>query len=159
MEATYGSALQVRFTLKLTTGITSPIIACQTSTDYSWITLWYWPLLPSHGMYIIRCLLQTFLRRALILPRAHSLFCSCRPLNFDQTILVHLCWRANRRHLYIYIYYLLQMGFSPVAVEQQVHNRHVTHITRSNNTFSQTQYTKNNIKGHPTTMNTKQIRQ
>jgi hypothetical protein len=49
------------------------------------------------------------------------------------------------------------MGFSPVAVVQQVHNRQVTHITRSNKTFNQTQYTKHNIKGHPTTMNTKQI--
>jgi hypothetical protein len=36
------------------------------------------------------------------------------------------------------------MGFSPVAVVQQVHNRQVTHITRSNNTFNQTQYTKHN---------------
>jgi hypothetical protein len=40
------------------------------------------------------------------------------------------------------------MGFSPVALVQQVHNRQVTHITRSNNTFNQTQYTKHNIKGH-----------
>jgi hypothetical protein len=45
------------------------------------------------------------------------------------------------------------MGFSPVAVVQQVHNRQVTHITRSNSTFNQTQYTKHNIKGYPTTMN------
>jgi hypothetical protein len=51
------------------------------------------------------------------------------------------------------------MGFSPVAVVQQVHSGQVTHITRSNNTFNQTQYTKHNIKGHSTTMNTKQIRQ
>jgi hypothetical protein len=28
------------------------------------------------------------------------------------------------------------MGFSPMAVVQQVHNRQVTHITRSNNTNS-----------------------
>jgi hypothetical protein len=48
------------------------------------------------------------------------------------------------------------MGFSPVAVVQQVHNRQVTHITQSNNTFNQN--TKHNNKGHPTTMNTKQIR-
>jgi hypothetical protein len=41
------------------------------------------------------------------------------------------------------------MGFSRVAVVQQVHNRQVTHITRSNNTFNQTQYTKHNNKGHP----------
>jgi hypothetical protein len=43
---------------------------------------------------------------------------------------------------YIYIFYIiyifiiwLQLGFSPVAVVQQVHNRQVTHITRSNNTI------------------------
>jgi hypothetical protein len=60
---------------------------------------------------------------------------------------------------YILFIILLQMGFSPVAVVQQVHNRQVTHITRSNYTFNQTQYTKHNIKGYPTTMNTKQIRQ
>jgi hypothetical protein len=61
-------------------------------------------------------------------------------------------WPRFRSYIYIYIfiYYLLQMGFSPVAVVKQV-----THITRSNNIFNQTQYTKHNIKGHPTTMNTK----
>jgi hypothetical protein len=59
------------------------------------------------------------------------------------------------KFFYIIFIILLQMGFSPVAVVQQVHNRQVTHITRSNNTFNQTQYTTHNIKGHPTTMNTK----
>jgi hypothetical protein len=36
-------------------------------------------------------------------------------------------------HTYIFIIWL-QMGFSPVAVVQQVHDRQVTHITRNNNT-------------------------
>jgi hypothetical protein len=44
-----------------------------------------------------------------------------------------------------------------VAVVQQGHHRQVTHITRSNNTFNQNTINKDNSKGHPTTMNTKQI--
>jgi hypothetical protein len=38
------------------------------------------------------------------------------------------------------------------------HNRQVTRITQSNNTFKQDTNTKHNNKEHPTTMNTKQIR-
>jgi hypothetical protein len=51
------------------------------------------------------------------------------------------------------------MGFSPVAVVQQVHNRQVTTRHEVTTLFNQTQYTKHNNKGHTTTMNTKQIRQ
>jgi hypothetical protein len=70
---------------------------------------------------------------------------------------------SNKRFIFAISFFIfiiwLQMGFSPVAVVKQVQNRQVTHITRSNNTFNQTQYTKHNNKGHPTTMNTKQILQ
>jgi hypothetical protein len=45
-----------------------------------------------------------------------------------------------------------------VAVVQQGHNRQVHTLHEVTTHSIQTQYTKHNNKGHPTTMNTKQIR-
>jgi hypothetical protein len=60
----------------------------------------------------------------------------------------------------------VQLGFSPVAVVQQGHHRHVIHITRSNNTFNQNTIKKTTVKDTlpqwiqsklTTTANTKKI--
>jgi hypothetical protein len=59
-------------------------------------------------------------------------------------------------YYYFIINYLTAIGLQPGGSSTTIgHNRQVTH-TQSNNTFKQ--YTKHNNKGHPTTMNTKQIR-